>query len=187
MKVHVDNGRTLEGRPLGKGLFSRAYMVERQVYIVNVKEDYSKECIALFCQAECIHIPKIKYLGYNCKDQQVFIMPYYDKLKASHKEAWNQGKKLRGYIDLAYSETRQRKNHEFSEWIQENLESLNVPASLKEAIRTIVNAAMNYGEDARLEANPANLGVDKKGNLVLRDILCFKSSIEKALKRLKSF
>lgn len=180
MLIHIDNNRTMEVKYLGKGMFSKAYLSGSVVYVINYREDPSKECLALFCQDLSVHIPKVKYLGYNGKDQQCFIMPYYAKLRVSHKEAWRQGKVLRKYIQsIQPYNTKDR----FISIFLDGLNGLPLPDYLIEALETIANNSMNYGEDGSIECNPGNLGIDEEENLVLRDILCFRSSIDKARPR----
>lgn len=180
MIIAIDNNRKVEGKYIGKGSFSKAYLVQDKVYIINYNDDPSKECLAMFCQGYSKHIPVIEYLGHTNKGKQVFSMPYYKKLTTKHKTAWAQGKEIRQYLVRAPYNPSLKKPWLYHEWILKNLEALNVPIELKEAISTIVENAKNYGDDCLLEANKANLGVDNDGNLILRDILCFESSIKQA-------
>jgi hypothetical protein len=157
---------------IGQGMFCKAYRSGNRVYLL-CHGDYSKECISLFCDKSVKHIPDIKRHSDidGDKNFQVFSMPFYHKLtKRDYPKAYKQWKTLPSII-RSYSEA--------SSYIDS--EQNNTPESVREAIRELIEAFCNHDIDGMLlEFNRANVGVNDKGELILRDCLANRTSIERA-------
>lgn len=161
------DGNTLQGEYIGRGMFCTAYRHDERVYLL-CSGDYSKECIALFCDKSLKHIPNIERHD-DIEDYQVFSMPFYHKLtKRDYPKAYAQWKTLPSII-VGYTEA--------SQYIDS--EQNNTPHTVREAIRELIGAYCNYDLDGMLlEFNKANVGVNENGELILRDCLASRGSIE---------
>jgi hypothetical protein len=171
------NGAWIENcQYIGKGLFCKAYKKDNQVFLI-CQGDYSKECIALFAQQNLRHMPKIERCE-DIGDNQVFKMPYYTKLtKKAYPKAYAQYKALLktmgqrhlvGYNSI-YSMTC--KLFELGE------------RHLAACIQDLINAFSNYCSDSMVFEVPlCNVGVNQKGELILRDCLADSISIQRKRK-----
>lgn len=170
----VIDGRETPAHYIGRGLFCKAYRSGDLVYLL-CEGDYSKECITLFCDQSKKHIPKInRHERY--KDYEVYSMPFYRKLtKRDFPIAYAQWKTLPSVI-LSYTEA--------SSYVDS--EQNNTPESLRAAILELIEAFSNYDVDSMLlEFNRANMGVNDTGELILRDCLASRKSIDKIRKQRK--
>jgi hypothetical protein len=189
--LHIDlgNGKPIVASYLGRGQFAEAwdYMEGRTRYVLMlVKDCKMKEALALWAPKKK-HIPRVEHLGSltsssafgNESEKEVYRMPWYEKLSAvNHPEAWAQYKILFQAREDAWREvcnkktTRSITNHG-TEICHRTVELVTgkVPKSLSDALYEIADAGANYGSSICMEFAPRNLSVDKKGNLVLRDIL----------------
>ena len=168
-KIEID-GAKINAEYIGRGMFCRAYRVESTVYLL-CKGDYSKECVALFCDTSLRHIPIIKRHE-TWGDYHVYSMPFYAKLtKAKYPIAWEMWKTLPPSL-LGFDKAN------------ELIDSEKIPKSIRIALRNLVEAYANYTSDSMLlEFNKANVGVEEKsGSLILRDCLADISSINKIRK-----
>jgi len=176
-RIEVD-GEGLDVVFIGQGLFSRTYRQGERVYLLT-KGDYSKECIALFCDKEKKHIPHVSRHA-EWKDYQVYSMPFYHKLtKKDYPLAWKQWRTLPSIM---------RSYDEASRYIDS--EQNSSPESIREAIRELIDGFCNYDIDnMMLEFNRANVGVNDRGELILRDCLASRKSIElmRKTKRQKTY
>jgi len=174
---------------IGRGAFATCYRVDSIVYsFVNTSGrhvDLSKEAVAYFTDEENIHIPKIEKLGDYDKGVKdygiIFKMPYYEKLTASHKIAWNQYKTLKS----AWYKANKKDSESWFDFNCHIIESLrgNISESIIDALESINNACTNYSLDYKFEFPTANLKVDSSGNLILLDVIFnVKALVEKRTK-----
>jgi len=168
-KIEID-GAKINAEYIGRGMFCRAYRVDSTVYLLCTG-DYSKECVALFCDTSLRHIPTIKRHE-TWGDYHVYSMPFYAKLtKAKYPIAWEMWKTLPPSL-LGFDKAN------------ELIGSEKIPKSIRIALRNLVEAYANYASDSMLlEFNKANVGVEEKsGSLILRDCLADMSSVDKIRK-----
>lgn len=172
------DGTEIPAHYISQGMFCKAYRSGNRVYLLCTG-DYSKECIALFCDKTIPHIPHItrhEPLVERGKDYQIYSMPFYRKLTTKDKKAYRQWKTLPTII-RSYSEA--------STYVDS--EQNNTPESVREAIRELIGAFCNYDIDGMLlEFNKSNVGVNEQtGDLILRDCLASQESIMKVRRERK--
>ena len=178
----LESGKKLNCDYLGQGQFATAWKHKRTVYLV-MKDgsldglDYGKDVTADTWRA-CgrnarRYLPNVERLEHLDNGNRVYRMPFYEKLTAKHKTAWAEMKALQSAREQAARDTRDifRDSVGFNQRILENVKKANVSKSLVAAIRELVDSCCNYGSGYSLEFNKANLGVDKQGHLVLRDVV----------------
>jgi hypothetical protein len=166
---------------LGKGMFSKAYRIGEKVIVLT--SDMSKECIAIFCQGENPHIPKMERLD-DINGKDCYLMPYYKPLKASEKEAWKQYKALKEAIDSVPYQERQKYTC-FAGYKKAILDCPSISWNLKEACLCIVENMQSYTDCIFLEISPRNAKVDENGKLILLDIVGISDELEKMRKKKK--
>ncbi len=161
----VIDGLSIDCQYIGQGLFCKAYRNEERVFLL-CEGDYSKECIALFCDQKLKHIPKI-FRHENLREFQVFSMPFYHKLtKRDYPKAYALWKTLPSTVP-SYQKAL------------ELVESGKLAKSVSSAILDLIEAFSNYDVDTMmLEFNRANVGVNERGELILRDCLASIKSID---------
>lgn len=177
-------------RYLGAGHYATAYHIGGEVYLF-VENDFMKSAIEEQADMTLPHLPKIERLDDPSpnRDTMLFKMPYYAPLTAARKQAWADYKALRDAREKARSivMTRSEKarepvsqfvlrGHEINDLIAED-PSLREPIRI--AIRELSDAAANYGSSVTFEFSPRNLGVDREGCLILRDVLFDAESIHR--------
>lgn len=170
-KVLQIDGYPVLGEYLGKGLFTKAYRAGDIVYLL-VKEDMSKEAIALFADKTLRHIPRVNRHE-DIGEYQVFSMPYYQKLtKKTAPRAWEQWQVLNSIGTFAVGPCT----------IMDVIKQVERKGytSLALALQDLFDAFSNYDHDGMvMEWNKANVSVDQHGDLVLRDCLCSQNSVKR--------
>jgi hypothetical protein len=177
MNITIDN-HTYNGELLGSGAFSSAFLVNSDVFIVQFGTDDSKKVL---CSANksLVHNPQIEYLGLgfistNGKPEKtvehdVFRMPKYYTLSP-----WRHEKQFREMETLC----RLNKHQEVSD-IQNALLELPLSDEIKSAFRNQLDLISGYSDTWYLDGYEYswyldiagnNCSVDKKGNLILRDL-----------------
>lgn len=177
--VKTIKGEKKELEYLGKGQFTTAYKNGKFVYLFTNKSsekgDWAKEAISLFCR-DHTHIPDIWHVEELDSGITIYKTNYYEPLMAKHKEAWKLAKYLeeeRWRLWMAnFIQVRSRHRMWF-EVMQEFIDTITVPESIKEALQELLYAGMNYDQSVAFEFNKKNLGVDEQGNLVFIDCLWF--------------
>jgi len=172
-EITVD-GTTAPMAFLGRGFFTTAWK-DLEGSVTLISSDPLKEALALFADQSLPHVPKIERLECDRPDgSQAYRMPYYERLTAKHKEAW---RIYRG-LEKAWTSMACKPPHEprlaidKSEKILDDLiVAAEVPASVTGALRSMLDAASNYGSGIALEFAPRNLAVDSEGNLILLDVM----------------
>lgn len=174
-----DNGKEVHCQWLGKGMFCQAWQNKNDVYlIVDSVNDPSKEILCSIYKEE----GKVKHLP-GCQridtygDKYVYLMPYYRNITAKDKEAWKQYRELKNFRE-SISSFAHKCQHDV------NLEVLKfIPKSpIRNALELLLNWSTNYGDQIGWEFSPRNLGVDSRGNLILRDVMFDCEKIEKIWK-----
>lgn len=166
LNLVLDDGEVVNAQFLGKGTFAQAYQADKDVYVL-VKDCFMKESIALFAD-KIPHVPDIEHLGNLDSGVQVYKMPFYEKLRKTHAEAWSHYRA----IMVVRDEMNRERPRGLQEDLRDTVERLKgrVPDALVRALETIIEASLNYGE-TMLDLGPRNLAVDSDGRLILLDIL----------------
>jgi hypothetical protein len=184
--ITVD-GKKLDAEFLGQGHYAKAYRVGDDVYLF-VTECYMKEAIE---GIEGPHIPKVErhdvVSSRSGEDTYVYKMPFFEPLTPKHAAAWAQFRELQRATEEAkeaLAEEYGQKGRSFrliydGYAVNDRLIDIaQVPASLKTALRDMASNASNYGAGVTFEFAKRNLGVDKSGNLILRDVLFDSEKLE---------
>lgn len=165
----------IEGNPLlveylGKGHYCTAWRHKNNVFLF-VKGDYLKE--PLLSLQGMKHIPKLEQLE-SSNDALIYKTLFYPNITAKDKKAWGHYKSLSEALENARKQIQEKHGwqrlqsygHEINNFVAEQFSG-----SLGTALKELVYEACNYGSGVTFEFAPRNLGVDSKGNLVLRDVL----------------
>ena len=164
---------------LKRGHFSKVYLGEDGLIYHLVSDnhcDYSKEAVAEWGQ--CEHSPKIERLDdvYISRSgwHYAFRMPKYFPIKGENRKilrslqfSWD-----KHYNNWTNWNLRQKKTaYEFVMYWFNELDSLDIPESIKESIRCIYDSVLNYGDSFLLEFPFWNVKQDENGKLILLDIV----------------
>ena len=153
---------------LGKGLFSKAYIVQTSngPYVLLYSTDYIKEVLALYADKSNPHVPKIwRY------DTNIYLMPYYRPLTLKYRVAWKEYRTL----EKLWKRAKYKSiigYQAIEEFISLCKLSPHISKNIVAALQEIYDVSLNYGQDILFEIAPRNLGVNNNGQLILRDI-CF--------------
>jgi hypothetical protein len=169
--LNID-GQQITAEYIGRGLFATAWRHGETVYLL-VKEDYSKEAIALFADHSMKHVPTVSRHA-DIGEFSVYSMPFYRKVtKDETPKAYNQWRVLRKVLPYGASgpthlgraiDTLRSMQHD----------------SLADAMQELSDAFANYDHEGMIfETNKANVGADANGDLVLRDCLASRASIDR--------
>lgn len=176
--VKLIKGEKKELEYLGKGRFTTAYKNGQFVYLFTNEDidkgDWAKEAISMFCR-DHTHIPDIWEVE-QLDSITIYKTKYYEPLTAQHKEAWQLAKYLekeRMRLWFANNYQINTRKKQWYEVMQEFIDTITVPGSIKEALQELLNAGLNYDHSVAFEFNKKNLGVDEQGNLVFIDCLWF--------------
>ena len=198
--IEFHDGSSVKARRIGKGMFSVAYLVqegEPTVYVFTKDgTDYSKEMMASIQSDNpgTRHIPDIEEAG-STSNSGVVRMPHYKAplKKANSAKGWAQYRVLKRCWDKAeerlnrkygYSaDAEMQKVHSgyviMDEVLQCAREDKEMPASLIEALRLLGEYSRNYGSDYSFEFSPRNLATDKRGDLILLDVVFSREIVRK--------
>lgn len=177
------DGKMFKAEYIGKGMFAKVYRAldgDRRVYAF-VTGCYMKEAIS---DVDHVHVPAI--MRHNdvsiYSETQVFSMPFYNKLTAKDKDAWETYKELKDACEQAKQEIIWPKIHSVRNvWsvygmdaAQRTIDILRekgtVSTDILDALQIIWDNVSNYGQSCTFEFAPRNLAVDDEGNLILLDI-----------------
>lgn len=160
---------------IGKGSFTKAYRNKNTVYVVS--HCPAKEAIALFCTSSK-HLPAIERLEYSIDDKgnSVYKMPYYAKInKALHPKAWKHYQAIKRVVHAKWNNSKM----DVCLWIEVFEEDKTIPKKLRNDIIAVLDAMTNYTLNVGVEISPRNIGVDRRGNLVLLDIVFSRDVLRK--------
>lgn len=158
---------------IGKGSFTKAYLLPDGQTVKLVTNDPCKECAAMFAPVSPI-FPILECDGYE-GEKRVYRMKYYPKQKSLKKALTARDYRFYKYL----------RKVAFSSWGCEDpylshfKEKLNeiIPTEFAEEILAIceyIDALNNYGDDMKFEISPRNVAVDN-GKLILLDCFFKKS------------
>lgn len=172
-----DTGDTVTLELLGKGMFADVYYdaahPDRVFAIIpDDKGDYSKEILASIQEDgnQNPFLPQVKRGG-DTADARVFVMPrYFVPLRAEHKKAWAQYRKLKTCIDQAPVSRSIHDGHKRADAVVSCVEASG-DAELIEALELLRDYMATYGSSYTFEFAPRNLGVDASGHLILLDVV----------------
>lgn len=153
---------------IGKGSFTRAYLLPDGQTVKLVTNDPCKECAAMFAPNSPI-FPKLECDGYE-GERRVYKMKYYPKQKSLKKALAPRDYKLYQYLRKVNLSLWGDDPHlaRFKEKLNEI-----IPTEFAKEILAIcehIDALNNYGDDMKFEISPRNVAVDN-GKLILLD--CF--------------
>lgn len=149
------------------------------VFFRTHPSDFSKE-VLMRCSGP--HIPKLERIGRDDKGFVWYKSPKYERLRASHREAWRQFKILDSAYSKAVTGDAQAAvsswslawgvvNDEFVEMLKEE----DLPDTLKKAVCDVILSASSFSRNFCLDFFPKNLGVGHNKDLVLWDVVYFFS------------
>jgi hypothetical protein len=169
--LNID-GRQITADYIGKGLFATAWRHGETVYLL-VKEDFSKEAIALFADHSMKHVPTVSRHA-DIGEFSVYSMPFYRKVtKSETPRAFQQWRCLCSVIPYSVQGP-----NEVNRAI-DKLRSMN-QHTLADAVQNLSDAFANYDHDGMLfETQKCNVSADSNGDLVLRDCLASMASIDR--------
>jgi hypothetical protein len=160
---------------IGKGTFTKAYLMNDGETVKLITNDPCKECLAIGLGPDSPLFPKIEQDGWE-GDNRVYKMKYYPRnsslkksLKAEHYELYKHLRKV--FFSLFFAQ-----DFHLTKFVDKVNEILpDTFTNEKQAIIEYVDGLNNYGEDMRFEISPRNVAVDN-GNLILLDCF-FKKSL----------
>jgi hypothetical protein len=165
---------------IGKGEFTRAYRTKgkrpKVITLTAGTDDYSKEILAMISDnTRSKHLPFVKRVGYGPKDEQVFEMLLYKAplRKSDSPTAWEQAKVLRKCLEQAHRQV----GHSYHDGYRVNMATIDcakrakLPRALIRALELLASTAATYGSTYVFEFPNRNLATDKKGNLILLDVV----------------
>jgi hypothetical protein len=174
---------------IGKGEFSTVFVAENtdRVFIfTKTSNDDNKYGKDIYCHMDSVHTPAMKtvdletyipHMGY-CN---VYESKLYAKLTANNKDAWRIAKILRQTWESVYrANIRKLQHHDrwyevCYDYIDTLRDNSNIPESIIHALDCIYSWATAYGPNFLFEFPTRNLKVDQDGNLILLDIVFFRS------------
>ena len=188
------DGRTRRLKPLGKGMFTRAYVTEGlkrpEVYLFTKEGvgDYSKEImLAAKESSRSAYLPKVEKVG-DTNDAVVYKEPLYRS--PLHREdgdkAFAEYKALKRCWNWAQSEVRSRHGWQMIKHsgyeVMDNVVScmkgtkagkkgakITPSRALVSALASLRDETANYGSEWTFEFSPKNLATTDKGHLILLD------------------
>lgn len=125
------------------------------------------------------HIPWIEFVGWT-RNEVVHRMPLYFKLPAG-SEASKAGRKLQKIAQKAcFTKTADAYSHDRdAKRLIGDLLTTDIPLSIRQAVRFLIESTENYGENWFMEFSPRNLAVDEHDNLVLLDVIFDTKSVRR--------
>ena len=182
------NQMKLQVEYLGKGRYSTVYRDSSspdQVFIRTHENDYTKEVLSM-CHS--VHLPKMNQMAEETARNGVIFTwwksVYVKNIVAADTVAWKQAKILQevardikiGNINAYPHLTREDRLVQQLRDISDQVQITNgLPDELKEAVESLTTWMLSYSAYSSFEFNKPNLGVDKDGRLILRDVnLCVK-------------
>ena len=180
-------------RPLGKGMFTKAYVTTQQrkptVYLVTEDQVYDKEILREISRnTSSKHLPRVEEVGYT-HNATVYRMPLYHSplRKGESPQAWAQYQVLRQCWkeadELVYGRSRWNRNiwdgHKLINAVVECARHRKLPRGLVRALKLLQDTSGNYGSTYSFEFSPRNLATDDKGNLILLDVLFNQENVMK--------
>jgi hypothetical protein len=193
------DGRDVKVRPLGSGMFSKAYVTTGRgtpkVYLLTNTDDsgdWSKQAMAEMYRDgdRSRYIPRLEFVG-TTYNSYVYRMPLYDAplKKANSEKAWAQYRVLKRCWDEAEADMRahfgQRASSPYNGHWQMNAvvdcadADRGVPAGLVTALEMLRDGVANYGSDYSFEFSPRNLATTKRGGLILLDVVFSRLSVQR--------
>lgn len=185
--ITVD-GKKMDATFLGKGHHATAWLVGETVYLFV--GDAMKELLWIGLDhgnQTDPHLPQIKRHDDDPRTgKQVYSMPYYKPLTAQDKSAWADYKAVKLALEQAQEEIRKQYGMNFAYRLH-NAEIADrvfvgpPPAGMKTwgvsspefifSVQRLSSMMPNYGMGVGFEFAPRNLGVDREGRLILRDVV----------------
>lgn len=188
-----DSGKTERLKPLGKGMFTRAYVTEGkrkpEVYLFTGDSgDYSKDIlIEARRQTRSAYLPKVEKVG-DTNDATVYKEPLYRSplRKYDGEKAYAEYKALKRCWKWAESEVRskhgwrmvQHMGFEVMDTVVSCMKGSKlgkgkaakpVSKALVRALDSVRDNAVNYGAEWTFEFSPKNLATTESGQLILLD------------------
>jgi hypothetical protein len=175
-----DEHLSLTVERIGKGRFTTAYRAnECTVYLVVNKDagDYSKHILS---NCDGPYIPELERVGHTKAGHTVWRTRYYQRLRADHKAAWAEYKRLKNvWLPLHWSA-----GHEYGRGLRimdGTIDKLDPDHPLTKALQQIRDECTNYGLSYTFEFAPRNLGVDTAGHLILLDPIFDLETIQRGI------
>jgi hypothetical protein len=197
--VILPSNDSVECYYLGRGRHATAYRASFANWVYLVVHDdgeYMKDAVANWAH-DIPHVPRIIYLGerqQRGRHQRYYQMPYYETIRAVHKEAWAILKTLtRSWGDLSSWGKRASKYarnlpinglYFFNDIIEDTRGK--VPESVSAALTELMDAGSNYGAGVTCEFRKRNIGVDQEGRIVFRDILFDAAKLDREMRALRA-
>lgn len=176
----TDAGKEIPVEFLGKGMFHTCYVdrQNKQVYSITINrdgiEDYSKE-IVTFCETNP-HLPAIERFD-DMGDSRVYKMPLYYPIQAKQNPvAWSLLKQLIAAGEKAWLKSckvnRDTIGYEVNQAVLDEIDAdASFPQDLRDALRSLAERAMDYGQGYMFEFSKRNVMVDENSTLILLDVL----------------
>lgn len=161
---------------IGRGAFSRAYLLEDGETVEIISRDNVKECAAVFGLADSEYFPKITRIDSNYPDKQKYRMEYFPKVRSLKNSLSKNDYKL--YKELRKIKPVFSKNtYDLPDLWREQFQAIsNDFEECKNALLEAIDSLQNYGHDIGFEISPRNVAV-KNGKLVLLDVFFFRSQL----------
>jgi hypothetical protein len=168
---------------IGKGAFTKAYLLPDGQTVKLVTNDPCKECMAIGLGSDSPLFPKIEQDGWE-GDCRAYKMKFYPRVSSLKKA-------LKAEHYELYKFLRNASFHPFFSGAQGIIDAIEKAfagkfSEEKQAIAEHINGLRNYGEDIRFEISPRNVAVEN-GKLILLDCFFFESVLFETRNKKKRF
>ena len=196
------DGESKAVKRIGKGTFSSVYALsgdttDKQarefVYVETPETIYDKEIIAeVYRQQDGPrnpHLPQIEFLGHTANGRLYRMRRYKMPLRKAATKNWEDYQSLRKCWEEALEEVRRKRGygrqfmysgHEILQATVDCAKKRKVKKRLRDALEALKDWSAMYGSAYTFEISPRNVGTDRKGNLVLVDVLFDMEEVAKA-------
>ena len=185
-------GKILGLKPIGKGMFSKAYLATNgKVYVVTKDEegDLAKEILAqIYLWDKSRHLPRVVKVGMTW-NANVYQMPLYDAplRKANAKpEQWRAYQQLKACVEEVNSHPRIMGNSPFHDGYDHAIYTIDCLKAAKankafiRALQLLVDGMANYGSTYSIsDIGTRNLATDAAGNIILLDVVYDRELVAK--------
>ena len=147
--------RRISAREYASGCFSVVYVLKSKVYILTDSQDRSKDLLASLPPMP--HLPRLKLLQTIRTGERVFTSPRYRSVHQSPNALAQYRALEQAFDDRPSYFARSVANH------------AQISPQLKKAVRVLCTAADD--EDFFIDLRTDNVAVDRRGRLILLDLL----------------
>ena len=168
---------TVERKLIGKGHFTKAYLVDGRVELVS--SDPIKECMSMGWFPESRLFADVKFEHHNMNETNTYSMEYFDRPKSLKNSMcehdWDLYLTLKSLFNVFQNPMNPHMLH--SEWHKAFDMIPDRFVEEREELKEALDACANYGSDICFEISPRNIAV-KDSRLILLDCFFVRSKLK---------